>query len=68
MDEITEVVVTPSSSGPKLRISFGARAMEVPVSEQISLILSAGAWMMREFAARAYEEEWGGDNPTSRQA
>ena len=66
MDEITEASVVPTDQGPRLRIAFGRRAIEIPVSDQVALVLSAGAWMMREFAARAYEEEWGGSNPTSR--
>ena len=65
-DEITDVGVLPTPDGPKLRISFGNRTMEVPMSDQVALVLSAGAWMMRESAARAYDQEWGGENPTSR--
>lgn len=64
--DISDVRVGMVGGQPKLRISFGSQRIEVPLTEQVALVLNAGGWLMREYGARAFEEDLGGPNLVSR--
>ena len=51
---------------PKLRINWEGEAIEVPLTDQVALILQAGGWLMREHSARIFEQDLGGSNLVSR--
>ncbi len=66
MADIKDVKVAPIDGAPKLCITFDdGRAMHIPLSDQVALVLNAGGWMMREYAARVFEADLKGANPVS---
>jgi hypothetical protein len=51
----------------RLRVTFiDDQAMEVPMSDQIALVLNAGGWLAREYIARVFETDLGAANMVSR--
>ena len=51
----------------KLWVAFSdGRAIHVPVSAQVAIVLNAGGWMMREHLAKVFEEDLNGVNLVSR--
>jgi hypothetical protein len=67
MADIRDVKVAKVEGTAKLCIAFDdGRAMHIPLSEQVALVLNAGGWMMREYAARTFEAELNGPNVVSR--
>jgi hypothetical protein len=67
MAEIKDVRVAPVDGATKLCITFDdGRAMQIPLSDQVALVLNAGGWMMREYAARVFEADLNSPNPVSR--
>jgi hypothetical protein len=67
MAEIRDVRVAPADGTPKLCITFDdGRTMQIPLSDQVALVLNAGGWMMREHAARIFEADLNGPNLVSR--
>jgi len=66
MANIGEVQVASVDGTTKLCITFeDGRSMHVPLSDQVALVLNAGGWMMREYAARVFEADLKGSNPVS---
>ena len=67
MADIRDAKVAEVDGAAKLCITFDdGRAMHIPLSEQVALVLNAGGWMMREYAARVFEADLQGANPVSR--
>jgi len=67
MANIRDVRVALEDGAPKLCITFDdGRGMQIPLSEQVALVLNAGGWMMREYAARTFEADLQGPNRVSR--
>ena len=64
--EISKVEVTPSDP-PVLSITLNnGETSTLPLHPPVVAILNAGAWMMRGYVARVFEEDLGSANVVSR--
>jgi hypothetical protein len=65
--DIVEARVEQVDGSAKLWVAFtDGRAMHIPLSEQVALVLNAGGWMMREYVARVFEADLKSTNLVSR--
>ena len=65
--DIEQASVVKRDGALKLRIAFKeGGAIEIPLSDQVAMVLNAGGWMMREHVARTFERDLKSTNLVSR--
>jgi hypothetical protein len=61
--DFKQVCVDPRDDGARLMITFADNTtVAIPMSDQVALVLNAGGWMMREYAARLFESQSKGES------
>jgi hypothetical protein len=65
--EIAEAQVCNIEGRGKLRLTFvGGGQVDIPMTEQVGMVLNAGGWLAREYIARVFESDLDSANVVSR--